>query len=229
MPTTKEFGPRGGSATGNITRSSRRASAFVGARHEDHYTPLDQPPGSTQIRLADGVPLFDTGALAPDVTLQKATYWILSVDAGLKYRGLFLQAEYSAAGSMTFRETARCRSADPRSQLLRASVGLPIPKWWELYAGTSMVFGDRAAGFATNYEVSAAPMSTPPRSATFASTDIIYVDHSSAGGTFGYYSQARRARSSPSPPASSSEASMNQEPSSSFVSRQHPRSSAAVQ
>ena len=57
-------------ATGRATTdvATRFGISSVRAR-EAHYTPLDQPPGSTQIRLADGTPLFNTGALATNVTL----------------------------------------------------------------------------------------------------------------------------------------------------------------
>ncbi len=37
--------------------------------------------------------VFDRGALAPGVTVDTANYRILSFDAGLKYKGIFLQTE----------------------------------------------------------------------------------------------------------------------------------------
>jgi hypothetical protein len=195
MPTTKEFGPRG--AFGDWEYHKKLATRFGMSSVraiEDHYTPLDQPPGSTQIRLADGMPLFATGALAPNVTLQKATYWILSADAGFKFKGLFLQAEYSARWLYDFQGNGPV----PVQKILDHSfyvqaAGYPIPKWWELYAGTSMVFGDRAAGFSTNWEVYGGT------NVYFAKVrnlrlngHFIYVDHSSAGGSFGYYSQGEK-------------------------------------
>ena len=50
-------------------------------------------PDNTLIRLADSVNVFDTGALAPGVTVQNVNYRVLSFDAGLKYKGFFLQTE----------------------------------------------------------------------------------------------------------------------------------------
>src|SRR5262249_10994241 len=51
-------------------------------------------PDNTQIKLSDSVLLFETGSLAPGVTVQKTNYDSLAVDAGLKHRGLFLFGEY---------------------------------------------------------------------------------------------------------------------------------------
>ncbi len=153
MPTSKEFGPRGGFGDWESHEdvATRFGISSVRAR-ESHYTPLDQPPGSTQIRIADGTPLFDTGALAPGVTLQNATYWVVSADVGLKFRGLFIQAEYSARWLYDFVGNGPV----PVSELFDQSFYLqiaayPIKHWWELYNATSFVFGDPKAGFHTNW------------------------------------------------------------------------------
>jgi hypothetical protein len=61
---------------------------------EQRFTTSTGGSDDTTIRLADGVNVFDAGALAPDVTVERADYRIISVDAGAKYRGIFLQAEY---------------------------------------------------------------------------------------------------------------------------------------
>ncbi|QDV35259.1 Phosphate-selective porin O and P [Tautonia plasticadhaerens] len=46
------------------------------------------------VRLSDGTPLFETGALAPGVTVEDFDIYLYAVDAALKYRGLSLNAEY---------------------------------------------------------------------------------------------------------------------------------------
>ena len=53
----------------------------------------DRRPENTQTRLADSVTLFETGALAPTVTVNEADVRLLSFDAAMKYRGIFLQTE----------------------------------------------------------------------------------------------------------------------------------------
>lgn len=195
MPTTKEFGLRGGAGDWEDHRkvALRFGASTVRAR-ESHYTPLDQPPGSTQIRLADGLPLFSTGALAPGVTLANATYWILSIDAGLKYRGLYLQTEFHLRWLYDFAGNGPV----PVNQILDWSFFVqaacfPIPKWWELYGATSFVFGDRAAGFGTSWEVIAGTNVYPANTRNFRlNAHFIYVDRSPAGSEFGYYTAGQK-------------------------------------
>ena len=50
--------------------------------------------GSTLLKLADSLNVFDTGSLAPGVTVEYVNYRLLSFDAGMKYKGFFLQAEF---------------------------------------------------------------------------------------------------------------------------------------
>jgi hypothetical protein len=95
MPTTGEFGERGGLADfeEHSTLATRFGASAAHAR-EDRANELGQPPNETQIRLSDGLLAFEEGALADGVTVQKLTYRILSIDAGLKYRGWSFQGEY---------------------------------------------------------------------------------------------------------------------------------------
>ena len=75
-------------------------------------TPTRRDPDNTTLRLADSVNVFDTGALAPGVTVQTVNYRMLSVDAGHQVQGrLPADARSTTAGSTTSRPTARCRSA----------------------------------------------------------------------------------------------------------------------
>ena len=61
---------------------------------EQRYTNADNgSSGNTTLRLADSVNVFDTGALAPGVTVDEVDFRILSFDAGIKYKGFFLQTE----------------------------------------------------------------------------------------------------------------------------------------
>ena len=44
--------------------------------------------------LSDGLFLFETGALAPDVTLITANFYLWAIDAGIKYRGFAFNCEF---------------------------------------------------------------------------------------------------------------------------------------
>ena len=95
MPTTGEFGPRGG--LGDFEHHREVATRFglsAGHSREGRYADDDVPPNATQIKLSDGVNPFDTGALAEGVTVQKLTYDEIAIDGGAKYRGFNVQAEY---------------------------------------------------------------------------------------------------------------------------------------
>ena len=49
---------------------------------------------NTSIYNSDGVQAFATGAFAPGVTLQDATYKLLAVDGGIKWNGLAVNGQY---------------------------------------------------------------------------------------------------------------------------------------
>lgn len=95
MPTTGEFGPRGG--FGDFEHHERVATRFgVSAMRsrENRYAPLGEPTNNTQIRVSDGLLLFEADTLANGLTLEWATYHLLATDLGFKWRGFHLQAEY---------------------------------------------------------------------------------------------------------------------------------------
>jgi hypothetical protein len=95
MPTTGEFGPRGG--FGDLEYHRKLATRFgmsIGHSRESRYANDSVPPNATQIKLSDGVNPFDAGALATGVTVQKLDYDEVAFDAGLKYQGFSAQAEY---------------------------------------------------------------------------------------------------------------------------------------
>jgi hypothetical protein len=96
QPTTGEFGPRNG--FGDLEHHEKLATQFgvsTAQSREGRYAALSLPPAGTQLKISDGVNVFDDGALADGVTVQKLTYQVLSFDAGAKYRGFSFQGEFS--------------------------------------------------------------------------------------------------------------------------------------
>jgi hypothetical protein len=94
MPTTNEFGPRGGLEDfEHHRRVATRFGVSAGRSRESRYANDEVPPNATQIKLSDGVNPFDEGALAEGVTVETLTYEEVAVDAGFKYRGASLQGE----------------------------------------------------------------------------------------------------------------------------------------
>ena len=94
MPTTKEFGPRGAYGDWEMHEKVATRFGFSTTRSpEQRFTNSSGATDNTTLRLADSVNVFDTGALATGVTVDTVNYRILSFDAGLKYKGIFLQTE----------------------------------------------------------------------------------------------------------------------------------------
>lgn len=94
MPTTGEFGPRGGLDDFEEHQDvATRFGVSAGRSREARYANDSVPPNATQIKLSDGVNPFDTGALADGVTVDRLTYEEVAVDAGVKYRGATFQGE----------------------------------------------------------------------------------------------------------------------------------------
>jgi len=72
----------------------RLGTSFTRSR-ENRFSDLDQSsPENTSIYNSDGVQAFATGAFAPGVTLQDATYKLWAVDGGIKWNGLALNGQY---------------------------------------------------------------------------------------------------------------------------------------
>ena len=72
----------------------RVGAAYTRSR-EDRFSNLDQSsPENTSLYNSDGVLTFSTGAFAPGVTVDKATYRLAAVDAGIKYNGLAINTQY---------------------------------------------------------------------------------------------------------------------------------------
>lgn len=72
----------------------RLGTAYTRAR-ENRISDLDQSsPENTSIYNSDGVQAFATGAFAPGVTLQDATYKMSAIDGGIKWNGLAVNGQY---------------------------------------------------------------------------------------------------------------------------------------
>jgi hypothetical protein len=89
------FGPAWDDFEYHSQPALRIGTAFTYAR-EDRLSDLSTAsPENNAIFISDGNLLFETGSLAPDVTVKLASFYLWAVDAGLKYRGLALNAEVS--------------------------------------------------------------------------------------------------------------------------------------
>src|SRR5262245_4238961 len=72
----------------------RLGTSFTSAR-EDRFSDLDtSSPENTSMYNSDGVLLFSTGAFAPGVTVEEATYRMWAIDWGAKWDGWSVNGQY---------------------------------------------------------------------------------------------------------------------------------------
>jgi hypothetical protein len=187
MPTTGEFGQRGGMA--DFEEHPRLATRFgmsAGRSREDRASQLGTAPNATQIRIADGLLLFEEGALADGVTVQKGTYQNWAIDAAMKYRGFTLMGEYFLRWLNDFRATGPL----PVDELFDhgftvQAMHMIWPKKLGLYGSTSYVFDDfgrhpwEVVGGLAAYPFNA-------RSVRL-NLHVIHVEKSPTGSSFGFY------------------------------------------
>jgi hypothetical protein len=146
-------------------------------------------PENTILRLSDGTPIFQRGALAPGVTLQEASVALFSYDLAFKYRGLSLSAEYYGRWIYGLNATG---GPVPRSELNLFDTGglaqfscAVVPKRFELFARTSGVFGSFGDGSEYGGGANCYPFSSRNVRITFEAKRI---NHSPANNLlYGYF------------------------------------------
>jgi hypothetical protein len=187
LPTTGEFGPRG--AFGDYENHQNFATRFNLAytySPEDRQAPIGSSSGiNTTLRLTDSLNVFDTGALAAGVTVEKVHYQMVSASAGMKYHGVWVQGEGYGRKLDNFVADGKLPVDAVRDfGFYVQAAGMVVPKRFELYGGTSFIFGQYGQPkeyiFGSNYY----PWDT--RNIRLNS-QLIYVDHSPVSSTFGFY------------------------------------------
>jgi hypothetical protein len=188
MPTTGEFGPRGGN--GDFEHHEKLATRF-GASYchsrENRFNNTGTPsPDNTQVRMSDGGLFFETGALATGVTVIEADFDLTSVDIGLKYKGFALHTEFY------YRTLSKIRADGPVPLSVITDKGytaqvlyMAIPKKLAIYGINSMLIDE----FKVNpWEAGLGVNIYPSKTRSWRiNLQGVYVNRSAAGGTFGLY------------------------------------------
>jgi hypothetical protein len=120
----------------------RIGTAFTRSR-EDRFSNLDQSsPENTSMYNSDGVLTFSTGAFAPGVTVDKATYRMFAIDGGIKWNGLAVNAQYYFRWLDNFLADGPLPLSSTFDQGFELSAGtFVIPKKVMVYGRGSMVLG----------------------------------------------------------------------------------------
>jgi hypothetical protein len=160
-----------------------RVGSAITYAHEDRLSDLAQAgPENNATFISDGLFLFETGSLAPGVTVALADFTLWAIDGGLKYKGLAFNVEFYLRWLNNF-------DADgplPVSRIFDwgydASLGHFVTKSVELFLRSSLIKGS----FRTGGEASAGfnwyPFDTRQ---VWINAEVAYVWKSPYGG--GYY------------------------------------------
>ena len=157
------------------------------------YSPEERQAGTvgdvssnTTLRLADSLNVFDTGALANGVTVERARYQLVSAAAGMKYRGFWLQGEGYGRKTGPFRcgriatsarssglRLLRSTGSDDRAEPSSNFMGPPLMSSANIGHPKEFIIGG-------NYY----PWNTRNLRLNI---QVINVDHSPVSSTFGFY------------------------------------------
>ncbi len=186
LPTTGEFGPRG--AFGDYERHEKLATRFNLAytySPEERQSPVGTAPGNTTLRLADSLNVFDTGALANGVTVEKTKYQLVSAAAGMKYRGFWLQGEGYGRKLDNFIANGLLPVSAVRDYGFYVQMAdMVVPNRIELYGATSYIFGQY--GHPKEFIVGGNYYPWNTRNLRL-NVQLINVDRSPVSSTFGFY------------------------------------------
>jgi len=144
MPTTGEFGT--GLGFGDYEYHEKPATMFGVHYTQSPETKQEQPNvndfENTQIRLSDGTLLFSANPFNTGGTVEKATYHMADINAGIKYLGMSLEAEYYTRWVNNFETTGMIpvTSLFDKGFQVQASA-MAVPKQLQFYASGSKIYG----------------------------------------------------------------------------------------
>ena len=153
---------------------------------EDRFSNLDQSsPENTSLYNSDGVLTFSTGAFAPGVTVDQATYRMWAIDGGLKRSGFSVNGQYFFRWLNDFEADGPLPLTSTFDRGFELTAGhFVVPKKLQLYARGSRVegqFGDSSeyGGGAKWYFL--------PTERVWLTGEVIQVDDAPYSGAFTPY------------------------------------------
>jgi hypothetical protein len=144
LPTTGEFGLWG---TFGDYDDHQKVATRLGVHYTHSLEDKQSQPGTegienSQIRLTDGSIIFTPDLFGPGITVNEVDYHMMSVDAGVKYKGVSLEGEYYWRGLNNFTgvNTSTISNISDHGYQVQTSA-MAIPKILQLYFSGSQVFG----------------------------------------------------------------------------------------
>ncbi|HEX6851412.1 MAG TPA: hypothetical protein VF139_08370, partial [Candidatus Polarisedimenticolaceae bacterium] len=146
LPTTGEFGLYGtfGDFDYHERVATRLGLHFTHSREDKQSQPGTNGIENSQIRLTDGSVIFTPDLFGTGIAVEKVTYDMTSVDAGVKYKGFALEAEYywRTLSELTGPGVADAGIADidDHGYQVQASA-MAVPGVLQFYVGASEILG----------------------------------------------------------------------------------------
>ena len=139
---TGEYGQGWGDFEDHQRPTMRVGLHFTRSDENKESQPNSDNFENTQLRLSDGTVIFTPDVFGPGVTITDARYRMLSVDAGVKYRGFALEGEYFWRWLDNFKgtNTAGLKRLFDNGFQIQASA-MVVPKTLQFYVGTSRIDG----------------------------------------------------------------------------------------
>ncbi len=144
LPTTGEFGLYG--TFGDYDHHERLATR-VGGHYTSSVEERQSQPGTegienSQIRLTDGSVIFTPDLFGSGITVNEVNYRMMSLDAGFKYKGIAIEAEYYRRWLSDYVGTNTGGIADISDNGYQVQgSAMVIPKILQLYLSGSQIFG----------------------------------------------------------------------------------------
>jgi len=149
LPTTGEFGLYG--TFGDFDYHEKVATR-LGVHYTHSLEDKQSQPGTnsienSQIRLTDGSVVFTPDLFGPGITVEQVRYDMMSLDAGVKYRGMSLEGEYYRRWLSNFTgvNTGGIADITDNGYQLQSSA-MVVPKILQLYLSGSQIFGHYGNG-----------------------------------------------------------------------------------
>ena len=144
LPTTGEFGLNG---TFGDYDDHQKVATRLGVHYSHSLEEKQSQPGTngienSQIRLTDGSVIFTPDLFGPGITVNEVDYRMMSIDSGVKYKGVSVEGEVYLRWLRNFTgvNTEGIEDINDKGYQLQVSA-MAIPKILQLYVGNSQVFG----------------------------------------------------------------------------------------
>ncbi len=183
MPTTGEFGPTDG--FGDYEYHEELATLlgvhFTHSREDRQSQPGVNAFENSQIRLSDGTLLFSPNAFNTGGTINQATYKMLDLDAGLKFKGWSLEGEYYFRWVDDFHVIGTIPVTSLFDQGFQLQVSTMLkPNYLQAYVSGSKIFGEYGDPWDAAVGLTYFPLG---RKQVRINTQALYMDRSAIGYT----------------------------------------------